>query len=85
MPEPADVSYNAGNIGLFGSLQTEVLHFKKMTVKKGGKVYPYIESTGCSKHSRPFTVSYSATQSNSGSPTEAVGTVKGTAGAELTG
>ena len=39
VPEPADVSYNAGNISLFGSLQTEMLHFKKMTVKKGGKVY----------------------------------------------
>jgi hypothetical protein len=79
VPEPADVSYNAGNIGLFGSLETEVLHFKKLTVKKGHKVYPYIESTGCTKHSRPFTITYTATQSNSGSPTEAVGTVKGTA------
>ncbi len=79
VPEPADVSYNAGNIGLYGSLQTEVLHFKKLTVKKGGKVYPYIESTGCTKKSRPYTVSYVATQSNSGSPTEAPGTVKGSA------
>jgi hypothetical protein len=80
VPEPADVSYNAGNIGLFGSLQTEVLHFKKMSVKKGKKTYAYMESTGCSKHTRPFTVTYSATQSNSGSPTEAVGTVKGKTG-----
>ena len=29
VPEPADVSYNAGNTGLFGSLQTESLHFKR--------------------------------------------------------
>jgi hypothetical protein len=79
VPEPADVSYNAGNIGLFGSLQSEVLHFKKMSVRKGRKIYPYIESTGCTKHSRPFTITYTATQSNSGSPTEAVGTVKGAA------
>jgi len=79
VPEPADASYNAGNIGLFGSLETEVLHFKKMTVKKGGKTYPFIESTGCTRHSRPFTITYTATQSNSGSPTEGVGTVKGTA------
>ena len=79
VPEPADVSYNAGNIGLFGSLESEVLHFKKLSIKKGGKVYPYIESTGCTNHARPFTVTYTATQSNSGSPTEAVGTVKGKA------
>jgi hypothetical protein len=79
VPEPADVSYNAGNVGLFGSLQTEVLHFKRMSVKKGGKLYPFIESTGCLKRARPYTVTYSATQSNSGSPVEAVGTVKGSA------
>ena len=80
VPEPADVSYNAGNVGLFGSLETETLKFSKTTVKKGKKVYPYIESTGCTKKSRPFTVTYTATQSNTGSPTEAIGTVKGTAG-----
>jgi hypothetical protein len=79
VPEPADVSYNAGNINLYGSLETEVLHFKKMTVTKGGKAYPFIESTGCSHGARPYTVSYTATQSNSGSPTEAAGTVKGSA------
>jgi len=80
VPEPADVSYNAGNVGLFGSLQTEVLKFKKLTVKKGKKVYPYIESTGCLKKARAYSVTYTATQSNTGSPTEAVGTVKGSAG-----
>jgi hypothetical protein len=79
VPEPPDVSYNAGNVGLFGSLETETLHFKKMTVKKGGKVYPYIESTGCLKHKRAYSVSYLATQSNTGSPTEAGATVKGSA------
>lgn len=79
VPEPADVSYNAGNVGLFGSLETETLHFRKMTVKKGGKVYPYIESTGCKKHARAYSITYTATQSNTGSPTEAVGTVKGSA------
>lgn len=79
VPEPADVSYNAGNIGLFGSLETEVLHFKKMSVTKGGKSFPFIESIGCSKGHRPYSVSYNATQSNTGSPTEAPGTVKGSA------
>ena len=80
VPEPADVAYNAGNTGLFGSLQTEVLHFKRMTVKKGSKVYPYIESIGCSKHSRPYTITYTATESTTGSPTVGSGTVKGAAG-----
>ena len=77
VPEPADVSYNAGNVGLFGSLQSEVLHFKRITVNHGGKVLPYIESIGCTKHSRPFTVSYTATESNSGSPTVGSATVTG--------
>ena len=79
VPEPADVSYNAGNVGLFGSLESETLNFKKMSVTKGGKTYPYIESTGCLKKARAYTVTYTATQSNTGSPTEAVGTVKGSA------
>lgn len=79
VPEPPDVSYNAGNIGLFGSLQSEVLHFKKMTVKKHGKVYPYIESIGCSKHARPYSAAFTATESNTGSPTLGQATVKGAA------
>jgi hypothetical protein len=79
VPEPADVAYNAGNTGLFGSLQTEVLHFKKMSVKKGGKTYPFIESIGCSRHARPFSITYTATESNTGSPTVGSGTVKGSA------
>ena len=78
-PEPADVSYNAGNVGLFGSLESETLHFKRLTVKHAGKVYPYLESIGCTKHARPFTITYTATDSNSGSPTVGSATVKGTA------
>lgn len=78
-PEPADVSYNAGNVGLFGSLETETLNFKKLSVKHAGKVYPYLESIGCTKSSRPFTIAYTATDSNSGSPTVGTGTVKGSA------
>ncbi len=78
-PEPSDVSYNAGNVGLFGSLLTEVLKFKKTTVKHAGKTLPFIESTGCSKHARPFTIAYTATESTSGAPTVGTGTVKGSA------
>jgi hypothetical protein len=78
VPEPADVSYNAGNIGLFGSLQTEKLSFKKMTVRHAGKVIPFIESMGCQKGARPFSVTYMATTSNSpSSANESGATVKG--------
>ena len=79
VPEPADVSYNAGNVGLFGSLQTEVLNYHRLTVRHDGKVLPYLESIGCSKHSRPFTITYTPTESNTGAPTLAPGTVKGAA------
>ncbi|MDE3132686.1 MAG: hypothetical protein KGL15_01325 [Acidobacteriota bacterium] len=78
-PEPADVAYNAGNTGLFGSLVTEKLTFRKLTVKKGTKVYPFIESIGCMKHSRPYSITYTATESNTGSPTVGSGTVKASA------
>ena len=76
-PEPADVSYNAGNVGLYGSLVSETLRFKKTTVKHAGKTLPFIESIGCSKHARPFTIAYTATESNTGSPTVGTGTVTG--------
>lgn len=78
VPEPADVSYNAGNVGLFGSLQSETLKYKRMTVKKGKKVYPYFVSVGCKSGSRPYTITYTATESNTGSPTVGSGTVSGT-------
>jgi hypothetical protein len=80
-PEPPDVSYNAGNVGLFGSLVTEVLNFKKATVRHAGKTLPFIESVGCSKHARPFTVKYTATTSNTpSSANESGATVSGSAG-----
>lgn len=78
-PEPADVAYNAGNVGLFGSLVSENLKFRKVTVRHAGKTLPFIESIGCSRHARPFTISYTATDSTSGSPTVGTGTVKGSA------
>jgi hypothetical protein len=80
VPEPPDVSYNAGNIGLFGSLQSETLVFKRMTVKHGGRVLPFIESIGCSKKARPYSITYTATTSNSpSSSNESSATVKGSA------
>lgn len=78
-PEPADVSYNAAGIGLFGSLESETLNFKKLSITKDKKVYPFFESIGCLHGTRPWTITYTATDSNSGKPTYAPATVKGTA------
>jgi hypothetical protein len=79
VPEPADVSYDAGNINLFGSLQTETLTFNRITVRHGGKLIPFFASIGCQKGVRPFSVTYTATTSNSPSPAnESKGEVKGT-------
>lgn len=78
VPEPADVSYDAGNINLFGSLQTETLAFKKMTVRHDSKLIPFFASIGCQKGTRPFSVTYTATTSNSpASANESTGEVKG--------
>lgn len=60
-PLPPDVSTDAGNIGAYGSLQAETLHWFKLTKKVGHKVIPFIASTGCSHGARRFTVSYTAT------------------------
>jgi len=79
VPEPADVSYDAGNIGLFGSLETETLTFKKLTVRHAGRVIPFLASIGCEKGARPFSVTYTATTSNSpSSANESTGEVRGT-------
>lgn len=78
LPEPADVAYDAGNIGLFGSLETEKLSFKKLTLRHAGKVIPFLASIGCRKGERPFSVTYTATTSGSPSPAnESMGEVKG--------
>lgn len=73
-PEPADVSTNAGNLGgsLFGSLQSETLNFKNLSVSvgkgKAKKTYPFLASVGCQKGARPYSVQYTATTSPSLTP-----------------
>jgi hypothetical protein len=79
-PEPPDVSYNAGGYGLFGSLVSETLRIRRMSVKRHGKVYPFVESIGCSRRARPFTIQYTATTSNTpSSANESSATVSGSA------
>jgi hypothetical protein len=78
--EPADISTSAGNIsGTFGSLVSETLTWKKLTVKVKGKVYPYLGSTGCKAGKRPYAIKYTATTSSSLQPQYSA-TVTGTPG-----
>ena len=80
MKEPADISTSAGNLpSTFASLVSETLNWKKLTVKQGGKVYPYLESTGCKSGKRPFAIKYTATTSSSLQPKYSA-TVLGTPG-----
>lgn len=64
-PLPPDVSTNAGNIGMWGSLEKETLTFKKMTrtVRIHGhrRAVPFVESTGCKHGKRAWSVTFTAT------------------------
>jgi len=71
-PLPADVSTNAGNVGLYGSLEMETLNWSKLTTKVGGKTVPFIQSTSCTAHSRPFTVTFKATDATGAVSTETI-------------
>ncbi len=61
VPLPPDVSTDAGGIGAFGSLTYENLKWAKLTTKVGGKVVPFLESTGCPGGSKQVSVSFTAT------------------------
>jgi len=81
IPEPPDVSYDAGNIGLFGSLESETLSFKRLTIRHDGRTIPFLESVGCSKRLRPYSVTYTATTSSTPSAAnESSATVTGSKG-----
>jgi hypothetical protein len=60
-PLPPDVSTNAGNIGLYSSLQGERLTFLKRTETVKHHTFAFLSSVGCEKGSRPYTVTYTAT------------------------
>lgn len=59
-PLPPDVSTNAGNVGLYGSLTTETLKWNKLTTTVNGKSVPFIESIGCKGGTRPYTATFKA-------------------------
>lgn len=71
-PLPPDVSTDAGNIGAYGSLTNEALKWNKLTVKVKGKTIPFIESTGCPKGSRSYTVAFTAVDAASETATSSV-------------
>lgn len=60
-PLPPVVSTNAGGLGLYGSLEFESLKWSKLTTKVGGKTVGFVSSVACKRGSRPWTVSYTAT------------------------
>lgn len=74
-PLPPDVSTNAGNIGLYSSLEAETLTFMKRTETVKHHTFAFLSSVGCVKGSRPFTVTYTATNGT----TKQTSSVKGTA------
>ncbi len=59
VPEEADISFNAGNAGLWSPLISETLNWGGK-VKVKGKTYSYIVSTGCKKNARPWTAQFTA-------------------------
>jgi len=64
VPLPPDVSTNAGNLGLYGSLEKETLKWFKVSGKVKGKTVPYAASVACSKGKRPYSVKFTATDSS---------------------
>jgi hypothetical protein len=63
VPLPPDVSTKAGGLtGVYGSLITEALTFKKLTKKVKGKTVGFNESFACKKGKRPYVVQYTSVE-----------------------
>lgn len=77
---PADVSYDAGRVGLFGSVDRESLDFRRTSISAGGRLYPFIESTGCPGHGRAYAITFTSTSSATGSPASSPATLRGRMG-----
>jgi len=61
VPLPPDISTEAGGLkGVYGSLITETVNWKKLTTKKHGKTVSFFSSIGCQGKKRPFSVTYTA-------------------------
>jgi hypothetical protein len=79
VPLPPDISNKVANTpGLYGSLIKEVLNPITEVKRVGGKLRGYMESTACKPGGkRPYTVSYTADDYNTGTPEHA--TISGNA------
>lgn len=76
IPLPPDISTKAGNLsGIYGSLITETVTWKKLTTKKNGKTVSFWNSVGCQGKKRPFSVTYTAVDGS----TKQTNTVTGSA------
>ena len=76
VPLPPDISTNAGNTGLYGSLINEVLTYSNLKTKAHGKTVGYNQSIGCKSGKRPWSISFTATN---GVGTTDTNTVNGSA------
>jgi hypothetical protein len=61
VPLPPDVSTAAGGLtGVYASLISEDLSWKKQTTKVKGKTVGYFQSVGCQKGKRPYSTAFTA-------------------------
>jgi hypothetical protein len=69
VPEDANISFNAGGTGDWGSLLSEKLVWNA-SVKHAGKSYPFLVSTGCTKKkTHTYSAAYIATNATGNSTT----------------
>jgi hypothetical protein len=72
VPLPPDISTNAGNTGLYGSLINETLTYSNSKTKAHGKTVGYNQSVGCKSGKRPWSISFTAINGAGASETKAV-------------
>lgn len=71
-PLPADVSTNAGNLGLYSSITLNDLTWFKLTTKVKGKTVAFLSSIGCSKGKRPYSMTFTAADATTSSSTSSI-------------
>jgi hypothetical protein len=76
VPIPGYVSFPVG--GLAGSLETEVLHWLKVTKKVHGKTVAAVASIGCKNGKRPYSMTFTSTLPTAG-PAKETATVSNSA------
>ncbi len=72
VPLPPDISTNAGNTGLYGSLINETLTYSNLKTKVHGKTVGYNQSIGCKSGKRPWSITFTAINGSGASETKTV-------------